>query len=215
MATWDKPVEGESNRAFAAFVVFRDLERTKRSIDSAYRKQNKTKGRASGGWTNWASQFKWGERAAGYDAHCDAIEEENKKAELSELPRRQALSAILVQADFLRHFKGNSDLIDRMQKLPVEHKITRTGKGAKAKVTHVHPVDAKALASLLKAQVMLAEVLVNGIQARNMADVAAGKPKGLLNVPLPAIDLERLTNEERETVWALAAKAKVPPSETS
>lgn len=68
-----QPKEGV--KAYAAFCVYRDIGTT-RTIDaacSAGGKQQTSNKRASGLWTNWATVYKWVERAAAYDAHVESV----------------------------------------------------------------------------------------------------------------------------------------------
>jgi hypothetical protein len=79
-----EPLPGESSRAFAAFVAFRDLG-SGRSVVAAYRqKTGKEQAKqASGEWNSWASRFDWQIRATAYDAHQEAVRRRAIDAELA------------------------------------------------------------------------------------------------------------------------------------
>jgi hypothetical protein len=94
---------GESLPAWRAFTAYRDLGTT-RSALAAYRQ---TTGKhaveqASGMWTTWGTVWRWVDRAAAWDAHCDdearRAEEEQaradgvKRAELRAAQRERELA---------------------------------------------------------------------------------------------------------------------------
>jgi hypothetical protein len=70
---------GESAKAYAAFVIFRNLG-PERSVLKAYRqKTGKEQAKqAAGLWNSWATDHHWHKRADAWDAHLD---EENRKAQ--------------------------------------------------------------------------------------------------------------------------------------
>lgn len=62
---------GETDKAFLAFVTYRDLG-AERSIPAAM----KTYGEPAGNlryWEGWSSRYDWVQRAAAYDAHLDEV----------------------------------------------------------------------------------------------------------------------------------------------
>jgi hypothetical protein len=77
---------GESPRAFAAFVAYRDLG-PGRSLDAACRQlggQRESNKRATTGRVGkWSSRYKWVERCRAYDAHQEAIRQRAIDAELA------------------------------------------------------------------------------------------------------------------------------------
>jgi hypothetical protein len=76
------PLAGESPRAFAAFVAYRDLG-PGRSAAEAYRQRAGRAGakQASGRWNAWAAQFSWQARAAAHDAHLERMRQQAWEAE--------------------------------------------------------------------------------------------------------------------------------------
>jgi len=69
---WEQQ-ENESNTAYAAFAVFRDLM-PPRQVTTAFRVwRNDPKARTSGTWQLWQKQYQWDARAVAYDHHVDKV----------------------------------------------------------------------------------------------------------------------------------------------
>lgn len=66
---WDRQ-QDENERAFAAFVAYRDLG-AERTVPDAYRqaKRKPDAKQADGTWNKWAKQYRWRERALAWDRH--------------------------------------------------------------------------------------------------------------------------------------------------
>ena len=63
----------ESEKAFASFVVYRDLPAKERSVPAAYRQKTGkvTAKQATGTWNEWAKKYEWRARAFAWDAQQD------------------------------------------------------------------------------------------------------------------------------------------------
>jgi len=77
--SWER-LAGETSSAFAAFCSFRDLgsERNIRRAVEAVEKDEAVRAKRYNVWRNWASQYRWKERAADYDKYIEKL----KQAEL-------------------------------------------------------------------------------------------------------------------------------------
>lgn len=117
--TWEKR-EDETSKAFAAFVVYRDLG-PGRSYDKAYRAaKGQNKRQASGRWREWAAKFDWLKRAQDYDAHIDLQtrqkNESEHQAELETFRTRQKSLAQATTASCLKLLRLANARIDDLQK---------------------------------------------------------------------------------------------------
>ena len=68
---------GETSRAYAAFCAFRDLgaERSiRKAVETAEADKEKWDKRYNV-WRNWATQYRWRERAADYDRHLERLKQ--------------------------------------------------------------------------------------------------------------------------------------------
>jgi NADPH-dependent glutamate synthase beta subunit-like oxidoreductase len=74
--SWEK-LTGESSLAFAAFCAYRDLgaERNVRKAVDVTEKDEGKRDKRYNVWRNWATQFKWRERAADYDRHIERLKQ--------------------------------------------------------------------------------------------------------------------------------------------
>ena len=75
--SWEQ-LEGESSKAFAAFCAFRDLG-ADRSIRKALETGEKDEGKRERRyfvWRNWSTQYRWRERASGYDRYIEKLKQE-------------------------------------------------------------------------------------------------------------------------------------------
>ena len=79
-ADFDHRLEGETSKAFRAFVLYRDLG-PERTIDAAFALGG---GRASGGWKHWSSRHAWVARAGAFD---DAVAAKKLNAAFQRLER--------------------------------------------------------------------------------------------------------------------------------
>lgn len=69
---WEQ-LPNESDKAYNAFLVYRDIGRT-RSLPAAYRKHSgKDAKQANGQWNLWSDRFNWRERARAWDIEQDQI----------------------------------------------------------------------------------------------------------------------------------------------
>jgi hypothetical protein len=67
---WDR-LDGESDKAFAAFCVYRDLG-AERSVDAAYQKHSKTTSKTRPPhWLKWSAKYHWVDRVKAWDDHKD------------------------------------------------------------------------------------------------------------------------------------------------
>ena len=74
--SWER-LPGEKSEAFAAFCVFRDfgLERNIRKAVESVEKDELIQGRRYRVWRNWASKFRWQERAADFDRYNEKLKQ--------------------------------------------------------------------------------------------------------------------------------------------
>jgi len=63
---------GETDKAFLAFVTYRDLG-PERTVQAAIDTSNKTSSGLHRTWTGWSARHHWVQRAAAYDAHLDEV----------------------------------------------------------------------------------------------------------------------------------------------
>ena len=74
--SWEK-LTGETSLAYAAFCAFRDLgaERNiRRAVETAVKDEGK-RDKKYNVWRNWATQFRWRERAADYDRYLEKLKQ--------------------------------------------------------------------------------------------------------------------------------------------
>lgn len=123
---FDKPLDNESDKAYAAFCAYRDMPPDERSIEVAYnaRKSNEraTKGLAtSGRWVKWSTDYSWVERAKAYDVHSDRVFLKAREREI-----------IKAQKEVMKHEIATALLmIDRgttMMKMPIITKADDKGR---------------------------------------------------------------------------------------
>jgi len=102
-AVWDRQ-EGESSRAYRAFCWYRDLG-ADRSIHKAYQKFIRARGRikedqnirVSAKWKEWATKYKWVERAEAYDDYIEREKRKQNEEAIFEMYKRQAETAVSLQ----------------------------------------------------------------------------------------------------------------------
>lgn len=82
---WDRQ-SNESDKAYAAFLLYRDLPTETRSIDAAYdaRKGRQRKGlrkesRAPGCWLGWSRKYHWVRRVNAWDDHQESIRQQARE----------------------------------------------------------------------------------------------------------------------------------------
>jgi len=74
--SWER-LTGETSAAFAAFCAFRDfgLERNiRKAVDSTERDET-VRAKRYRVWRNWATQYRWKERAADYDRYTEKLKQ--------------------------------------------------------------------------------------------------------------------------------------------
>jgi len=112
--SWEK-LNGETSLAYAAFCTFRDLgaERNiRKAVETALQcsgEQDKSKlEKRYRVWRNWSSQFRWLERAAGYDRNVDKM----KQTELRKTIEAQGEQHRAVTGKMLEVVKKKLDLMN-------------------------------------------------------------------------------------------------------
>ena len=79
---WERQ-PGETAKAYAAFLLYRDLPAIDRSIVAAVAKQRKNGGKAPvRNWETWASRYNWRNRAAEHDSDLASRRRERMEKEL-------------------------------------------------------------------------------------------------------------------------------------
>ena len=88
---WDR-LENEPERAYRAFVSYRNLPSAERTLIAAYRQHvgNPHAAKPSDTWSRWCNEFGWRERARAHDAHLDRIRERSREKAIEEEAERQA-----------------------------------------------------------------------------------------------------------------------------
>lgn len=92
---WERQA-GEGDKAWAAFVAFRDLG-PRRTVVAALRSEGKNPGSLRR-WEKWASQFHWRERARAWDAEVDRRSREAQVQAREDMARRHIEQAMALQA---------------------------------------------------------------------------------------------------------------------
>jgi hypothetical protein len=119
-------VEGESERAFAAFLIFAllppDIRSVKRAQDEFYKNSpipSRKAGQASRGWEVWASRFRWRERVSLLDQQkaTEFIELEKNlwletKAKFNQIGDLKQSVQLKIETFFLNWLSNNGNLFD-------------------------------------------------------------------------------------------------------
>lgn len=116
---------GETSRAFAAFVIYRDMG-IGRSLDAAYKEsvERGAKGcregaiiRLPGRWKKWCGDHRWVERVQAYDAYLDRARSEAAIAEAQRVGREEYLEALnAFRQAVLVMGKGGIDSVLKLKK---------------------------------------------------------------------------------------------------
>lgn len=139
--------EGETEPAFEAFRVYRDMGASRNQIAVA-----EVLGKSQQLLSRWSAKHEWVERARAYDNHRDADNADATAAQEQEL-----LSRLLDSAEMLRHrahqVLANSDDISpalAVRMLEAAAKILATRRGMRAdEPEHTATIDVVALATEL------------------------------------------------------------------
>ena len=92
---WERQ-SGETAKAYAAFLLYRDLPAIDRSIVTAVAQHRRNGGKASvRNWEAWSSRYDWRERAAEHDSNLASRRRERREKELD---RAQDDTVTLVRA---------------------------------------------------------------------------------------------------------------------
>ncbi len=107
--SWER-LTGESSSAFAAFCAFRDYgaERNIRKAVDASEKDETVRPKRYRVWRNWATQFRWRERAADYDRYTEKL----KQTELRKTIEAQGEKHRAVTGKMLDVVAKKLDLLD-------------------------------------------------------------------------------------------------------
>jgi len=156
---WERQPD-ETDRAWAAFQVYRDLPPAERSFDAAWRKRyaKPAHHRCPQWYRIWAKQYDWKDRAAAWDRHLDDVERAATEAERVEWRehRRKLLQGFLSNvATAMREFDPANVSIGQltqavqmvvqemraeMDDLPTEKKQITGAKGGPVQITTVEVV---------------------------------------------------------------------------
>lgn len=128
---WERQ-DGESSRAYQAFVVYRDLG-PERSIDKAIAAAGKARGNR-GHWQRWSSAFRWVDRAAAWDDEQDRIKRAAQAQAVVEMAERHALIARLALQSLQDWLSDRADVgklswSSASQLLDIAAKIERNARG--------------------------------------------------------------------------------------
>lgn len=158
---FDRPLDNESDKAYAAFCAYRDLAPHERSIENAY--QTKTgntgakKGQPPGLWTRWSSEHSWVERSRSYDVYNDRLFREAREASIIKAQRLVLKHEIEAAIDIIETGK-------RLMKMP-PIKITKQTDDGRA-ITYM-PANANYIAQGAK-------MVMDGIKALRLAGGMTG-----------------------------------------
>lgn len=91
---WERQ-EKESDKAFEAFAIYRDM-----GPDRSYRKVSEQLGKSETLINRWGSTYTWIERAAAWDNELDKENQKEQRKEIAKMRKRHAdlASAMLVKA---------------------------------------------------------------------------------------------------------------------
>jgi len=96
--SWER-LPGETGGAFAAFCIYRDLglERNIRKAVESIEKDEGKRDKRYKVWRNWATQYRWKERAADYDRYTEKLKqtEFRKTIEAQGLKHREVTGKML------------------------------------------------------------------------------------------------------------------------
>ena len=112
LLAWDRQ-DGEGDKAFAAFVRYRDMHPSVRSIRAAYEAQTGKKletRQPPRQWLTWSSKWQWIDRARAYDAHLELVARQQREDSYSDQLRqhldqqnRLATAAVEASIRLIRH----------------------------------------------------------------------------------------------------------------
>ena len=107
---WERQ-SGETAKAYAAFLLYRDLPAVDRSIVAAVAQQRQNGGKAPvRNWETWASRYNWVNRAAEHDSD---LASRRRERVAKELDRAQDDAAVLIRATLAK-------VAERIQGMDVE-----------------------------------------------------------------------------------------------
>lgn len=99
-----KRMPGEGKKAFAAFVVYRDMGEN-RSIKAAAQKIRKSTGTLA----TWSSLWNWRARALAWDSHLDERKREQQILAVQEMSERHAAIACMFQTKVVERLSRMTD----------------------------------------------------------------------------------------------------------
>jgi hypothetical protein len=108
---------GETDAAWAAFEVYRDLPASGRSVDAAWRTAKGRKTRPPQHWREWSRNYSWADRAADWDREVD---EEARQANLRLIVEARKRQAGVLQATQRTLAAPIIELLDRLAKKKID-----------------------------------------------------------------------------------------------
>lgn len=134
---WERQ-EGETDIAFEAFTIYRDMRPTERSLTRVSQVRNKARSQGC----EWSRQHGWVSRVRAWDDRCDAVLREaelNKRREMGERHAKQSASfqRILMEPALAlaEHLKGDGaikDFREKLRKMSPEEQLVLVRKCATA-----------------------------------------------------------------------------------
>lgn len=114
---WDR-LDYETSKAFAAFVIFRDMGADRTIIESYRQYADHPQARATARYyIEWARYYKWNQRAEAWDDYCDRVKQRALTRELEKTAARHVseirnFSALVnkLQAAFTKRIEDNPSL---------------------------------------------------------------------------------------------------------
>ena len=173
--------EGESFRAFAAFVIYRELPPTERSLKRAYSEHNGKPSKVPGFWSQWSVKHEWTERAAAYDAHLDKARQAEREIAERSLAQRRIDFEVENQKRLEERVRKIEAMLDRADQSPIIRTESIDRKpGADGRIIEVtkteYAIDMGKYAALLKACNLSAREAIIGV--REVEASPAGSDEG-------------------------------------
>lgn len=195
----------ESGRAYAAFVVYRDMG-AKRNVPDAYRQGT---GRpqakqASGVWNGWAKKYRWAERARAYDEHQAALRQKGIEQATVESGRAMAQirdRCIREGLDRWQERLRQADMVSAMP--PVQRTVAQGGQ-----VVTYEAVDVldryRATMIGIRAQQALFDLLDRGLEIERGTEAAQARADAEARPPGDPSEAER-----RGDAWRAGQRRKL------
>jgi hypothetical protein len=163
-----RPLSGETDAAFAAYLLYRGLDPGRRSIDAAYalwaqqRGVDRTGRRASSRFFVWSRDFEWVARVKEFDAANAATLAEATLDQRKALDAQRHAFELRNQKELESRVERIDRLLDKLEEAPPTDVTIQTTEAGVVRVQSVKGLDAAKYAALLKARLEAARHAVEG-----------------------------------------------------